>query len=277
MNCKQIQEYIVDFLSDNLNSRDRRRVEAHLAHCALCSREIQDISEMWTRLGVLPEVKPAPELRKRFYQRLKAHLPEESATETAVVHPGWLGRLFAGSPIPRLATLGLLLFIGFGLGLTIPKGFHRTETIHSLQQEMGRVKQMLAVSLLQQESSSYRIMGASQGADIPRPDTMLLEILLETVEKDENVNVRLAALDTLYRHRNHPLVRSRLTGSLAQQTSPLVQIALIGVLSELPGEEGTRAIRRLLAGKDLHPSVRQQGKTALDAIRPGGDPSGHRL
>ena len=60
----------------------------------------------------------------------------------------------------------------------------------------------------------------------------MVNALLETVNYDDTVDVRLAAVDALRRLSTEAEVRARLASALDRQDSPLVQIALIDALSD---------------------------------------------
>jgi hypothetical protein len=105
-------------------------------------------------------------------------------------------------------------------------------TADELREEVRHTRQLVALSLLQQQSASERLKGVDWSNRMTRPDPQVLSALLHTVNYDQNVNVRLAALDALHQSANNEMVRRGLVESLDRQTSPLVQIALIDLLVE---------------------------------------------
>jgi hypothetical protein len=62
---------------------------------------------------------------------------------------------------------------------------------------------------------------------VEQSDEGTLEALLRIVSSDRNINTRLAAIDALHLLPDYPLVRQELVQSISEQTSPLVDIALI--------------------------------------------------
>jgi len=267
MTCQDTRELFLGFLHNELSPRQRRRVDHHLAECPACNQELQDISEMWTRLGVFPEVRPSRDLRKRFYQRLET-IVQTPAPVPAPDGKGWrkwIPRL-SPSPVVQLIPLALLVIAGFGMGLLTTGVLAPGGAMRSMQREMVQMKQLLAGSLLQQQSPSYRIMGANQSANISRLDPTLIQILSDTLNGDANVNVRLATVDAIYRHRRHPQIRQLAAESLGKQTSPLVQISLIELLSDLPGEQSRQALRDLSQREDVHPQARESARQALNRL-----------
>ncbi len=82
MNCPEIKEMFPDYLIGDLEQKKTLMVQAHLTDCAECRSELEGISDVWTKLGVLPEEQPQESLRTRFYTMLEAYkqgLDQETA------------------------------------------------------------------------------------------------------------------------------------------------------------------------------------------------------
>ena len=100
------------------------------------------------------------------------------------------------------------------------------------------LRQMVSLSLLQQQSASERLKGVAWAAQLESGDGSVVTALLDALSNDPNVNVRLASVDALKRFATQDAVRRGAVTALERQTSPLVQIAL----DRLRG--GSRAARR---------------------------------
>ena len=132
-----------------------------------------------------------------------------------------------------------------------------------LKGEVDDMRRIVAVSLLKQASPSERLRGVSWSARIDRPGDEIIQTLLETLDNDPNVNVRLAAVDALYLFYDHPEVKEGLLGSLAGQTSPLVQMSLINLLVEIRERRAAEALRRLIQDEKLNPKVKKRAELGL--------------
>jgi HEAT repeat protein len=128
------------------------------------------------------------------------------------------------------------------------------------------MRQEIALSLLGQSSAADRIMGIGYSASVDKPDDRTLEALFEALDRDPNPNVRLAAVDALYLFRNKPGVRDSLVRSLAVQSYPLVQIALIDFLVDVREERAAEALKRLIEAGELTPQVRERAEQGLKQI-----------
>ena len=98
------------------------------------------------------------------------------------------------------------------------------------------------------------------------PAPSLIAALLDTLDNDPSVNVRLSAVDALYLFSGREEVRTALTASLSRQTSPLVQIALIDLLVSLKEKQAAAALKKLLADKKIIPEVQQRAQLGISKI-----------
>jgi hypothetical protein len=269
MSCEKIREQFVDYLTGDLDEPSLVQVRAHLADCSRCREELESLSAIWTRLGVLPREEPSAALRHRFYDMLGAYregLNKESVrSRLSQAASRWIGSVMPRRPVYQMALSVLLLAAGVGGGLLLSGRARSAANIEiaTLRQEVNDMRQMAAVSLLKQTSPSERLMGVSWSARLEQPDRTMLEALLDTLNHDPNANVRLAAVDALYLFYNHPLVKEGLVHSIAQQTSPLVQIALINLLVEIRERRATDALRTLIQNKKLNPQVKKRAEQGL--------------
>ena len=272
MTCEEIRRNIPEMLSDDLPAADAARLKEHLNSCSSCWREWQELQETWTRLGILREEQPSPELRRNFYQALEAAQKELAAGN------GWrqkFSRLLAwctaaqflrpAAPALRLAAASLVVAAGFGIGF-FAGGRGDGGKIERLGREVDRLQQQMSLQLLNQPSASARLQGISLTSRVQDPAPALIAALLATLDNDPSVNVRLSAVDALYLFSDREEVRTSLTASLSRQTSPLVQIALIDLLVSLKEKQAAAALKKLLTDKKLIPEVQQRAQLGIGKI-----------
>ena len=271
MTCDRIRESFADYLAGDLDEESLRAIRSHLAACPACRSEIEELSAVWTKLGVLPQEQPSPGLRQKFYGTLEAYL---AGMEGERDRPG-LGRSLARLAarfVPRRpayqAALALaLLTVGLGCGFWLGGGRPGIKSeVSSLRQEVGDMRQMVALSLLQQPSSSDRLKGVSWAENVREPARPTLDALLRTLNEDPSVNVRLAAVDALYLFAARNEVREGLVDSLGRQRSPLVQAALIDLLVGVREKRAVEALKVLAANKKLEPRVRLKAETGVKEL-----------
>jgi len=90
--------------------------------------------------------------------------------------------------------------------------------------------------------------------------------LLQTLNHDPSVNVRLAAIEALYEHAAHPTARQGLVQSIGQQDSPLVQLALADIMVAMQEKNAVQPLRKLLAKENLNEAVKVRIKQSIQVL-----------
>ena len=128
------------------------------------------------------------------------------------------------------------------------------------------MRQMVALSLMQQQSASERLKGVNWSYQLQQPDREVLTALLDTLMHDPNVNVRLAAIDALRQFGGQPVVRSGVVEALGRQDSPMVQVALIDLVVDLKEKESVDTLRKLIQNEKLNEAVRTRAQKGLQEL-----------
>lgn len=127
-----------------------------------------------------------------------------------------------------------------------------------LREEVRELKQVLATNA----SVSDRLRVVSQEFDSTK-DKGAIESLINTLVNDDNINVRLAACESLYRFRYEARVKAAYLNALSQESDPMVQFILIDVLILLQEKGADREFRRLLQSDSTSPEVRENAARGL--------------
>ena len=269
MNCERIQEKFADYLTGDLDGDARRDVQDHLSSCDSCRKEIEDLTAVWTKLGVLPEEQPSGALRHGFYTMLEDYKGQLEASGPASrgarVFSGWREWFSFRRPSFAASFSVFLLLLGVGTGWLVSGGGNSAR-LSSLQREAQDMRQTAALSLLAQPSASDRLQGISYSTAVRSPNVKTLAALVNTLNADSNPNVRLAAVEALYLFRNQAGVRESLTSSLAVQDSPLVQVALIDLLVEIRDERAAAALKTLIKNEKLNPDVKKLAEQGIKQL-----------
>jgi hypothetical protein len=252
MECQDATAHIADYLAGVLPPEQLEALRAHAAVCTACRAELAAAEETWEQLGRIPQVTPDLfRMQTRFDALLADHQPSR-------------GRRLRQIALASLAAAALL-FIGIAIGRqTAAPALPATDAqIAALRGELGEMRQMVSLSLLQQQSAIARLQGVVFTREIDQPGGDVIAALLDTLAYDENVNVRLATIDALKRFMDRDLVRQRTLDALPRQTSPLVQIALIDFVVESAGAESVPALRALSESSTVEPAVRTRASEGL--------------
>jgi Putative zinc-finger/HEAT repeats len=264
MTCDDVATAIPDYLTGNLDPGALALVQAHLASCAPCRHEVEGLSETWARLGVLPEEAPGSGLREGFYAMLEAY-PRDTGDASK---PALAPKAPLGSVPWRAAAAAALLGLGFALGAWVRSSPRPGDDprLARMGAEVDSLRQQVSLALIGQASAGERLRGVALVSQVKEPDSSLLEGLLDVVDTDPNVNVRLSAVDALYLFAGHPQIRQGLLRSLGLQRSPVVQIALIDLLVSIREKRAAEALKELMDDQRVLPEVRQRARSGLEKL-----------
>ena len=216
-----------------------------MAGCASCRAN----AALWEAMGEMPEALPAADLPARFERRIA---PRPSA-------PRWAWGAVA-------VLVGVLSFVAGRY--TAP----RTEAdIASLRGEVRSLREVVALSLLDQQSASERLRGIRYSAALEGTDPEVVDALSRTLSNDSSVDVRLAAAEAVRRFPLPVAARESAWKLLEQDDSPLVQIAVIDLLAA-GKDPGARArLEKLRDRAGLDANVRDYLQALLSNQRKQGN------
>ena len=175
----------------------------------------------------------------------------------------------------RAAAACALATIGIAIGnyMTTPASFapdvatvSSDTEIAAMRGELRDLREMVTLSLMQQQSASNRLKGVSWSGQIDRPSSEVVAALLDTLMHDPNVNVRLATIDALERFASQDVVRRGTIQAVDRQVSPLVQIALIDFMVKVKDHESVGTLRRLSTDPAVNDAVRMRAVSALQQL-----------
>lgn len=262
--CAAARDQFADWLSDELSPADRTALDAHLAHCPACQRELAAFQRVWQGLGQVPTPEPGPQVQTRFY----AMLDDMVAAEKTRQQSGWKGffeklnRAATPAWASRLAYSLLLLGLGVGAGYWIqerktPDVAYQRQ-IDALSAQVEDMRQTMMLSLLENPSATERLRAVGFTKEINGVDGKVIDALLTTLNNDPNVNVRLVTLEALADLARDARVREGLVQSLTRQESPLVQVALADVMVRLQEKRSLKPLRQMLRQPGINDLVKSK-------------------
>jgi hypothetical protein len=265
MNCEKFESRLTEYITGTLSPEENKAIENHLAECESCRLQAGQMKTAWAALGNLSEAEPSPVLRGRFYTMLeneKRKQKESIPWSKRVEH--WFTGFWPRRPVIQFSfSLGLLV-IGLVAGGWIQMSAQRNGEVAQLRREVADMKQTVSMTLMNQSaSSSERLRGINLTSQVSNPTEPLLETLLNRLNFDPSVNVRLAAVDALYAFSGRPGIRDALIQSLATQTSPLVQISLIDLLVLIREKHSLEALRKLIQNQGTNETVKEYAEKRI--------------
>jgi hypothetical protein len=285
MICDEAMQRFTESLAAPLGDGAANELARHLADCPACAAEAAALGRVWDTLEHLPEEQPGAEMSRRFAAFLQPRVAAarrgsvfgRTAARLGAGVEGWLERLLPRRPLAQAGLTAATLAIGFVLGAGGVAGIGGGGAVRgigtgvgseigSLRQEVRSLSQLVTLSLLKQDSASERLRGVSFGRQAGGGDERVLAALLDTLARDPDVNVRLAAVDALAPTVGRPMVRDQLLQQMSRQASPMVQIALIDVLLAHDRVGSRPRLLELAASPGLDPTVREYLHSRLHQV-----------
>lgn len=255
-------EWWMEALNDELDPVRKDALMVFLKKHPDFHQELLESAELWHRMADLEALAPSTEMDLRFENMLRSHTTHSqqrlgfSDRLIQWVHQHWA---------PGLAFLVIGLAIGIFL---IPDGQSpdREELAH-LSSEVGQMKKMLMLSLIEKPQAQDRIKAVNMVSELGKNDEKITEALISTLNKDPSVNVRLAALEALMSYGTRSSVREALIRSIALQNSPLMQVALADAMVVLQEKSSIDAFNQILRSSGVDENVKSKLEFTIETLK----------
>ena len=269
MECYEAELLLIDYLDAQLHPGDKGPLEKHLLVCPQCRLALEEYKTLFAAIESDKAEKPGPALREKFEDMLQSELNIDSTAR--IVHmekeDTKTVSIQKHSMLFRIAASIILIVSGVLIGSVI--SFNRTgnnNEVAVLKNEVQEMKETLTFSLLTEASASERIKAVSYADEINDPDSEIVAALITTMNEDKNVNVRLAALYAVAKFSDNRKISDALIASLGKQTEPLMQIALINILTEKKEAKAKEPIREILQDEKTIPPVKVIAQKGLKLL-----------
>ena len=292
MNCQRVQDGFIDYQDGSLPPDESAALRSHLASCPTCQREWSALQEITRKLDSFPaDETPSPRLREQFYAMLETHQRDADSVSPFALARSRIDRFFAAllPSTPALQFAGALTALAVGvfagaryfqppapvvatpIAATSPADAARLakleQEIVDQKSQMKEMGSLVSASLLLQKSTSERMQTVLATMDLKSPDRKVLSDLVGALAFDPSVNVRLSAVEALAQHADDRLVRAGLLSALPRESSPLVQVAMIELLTSIRETDAVPIFDRLSRDETADKDVRESARRALAVLR----------
>ncbi|HEY0654733.1 MAG TPA: HEAT repeat domain-containing protein [Chryseosolibacter sp.] len=259
MEKARIQELIFKYNTEQASAAEVKEIEQLLEAGIIDLDALQEISKMEKAVAKIKTPEPGADLDHRFYQMLALEKGSKGSFS-------W--REFFSWPqlAPKLALASFMLVIGIGVGYLIKPSAPANDQMAELSQQVIDLKEMMMLSMLEKESATERLKAVSLTSEMSSASQQVTNALLETLNKDENLNVRLAALEALKPYSKNSAVREALIRSIANQESPLVQVALAETMAELQVKSSVSELKKILESEKTPADAKSRIKQSIDVL-----------
>jgi hypothetical protein len=271
MRCEQVRDQLADLVIGDAAPRDDAAVREHLQACAACRREAAALTRLWEGLEAIPAPPPdSAAMRARFTAMLDGYEHGRDGASAAARWDRvntWLARWWPAQPLAQLAGAVALVALGAIAGrATRPAAPPPPDQMAALRTELREMRQMVMLSLMQQQSASDRLKGVSWSEQLEEPGSEVVNALLDALLHDPHVNVRLAAVEALGRFADQQRVRQGAIDALGAASPPLVQIALIDFVVGVQEKASIDTLKKLASDPALHETVRDRARWGLERL-----------
>ena len=260
MECKNIQNILIDFIEGNISEHLKVQIEDHLLNCETCRTEHKQLSQLLEELSILENENPDEQLKDDFYTMLEeekekiSHPIEIKNSSTKKIN--WNFLKYAASAI-------IILGFGFTLGRSVQLRSIQNTEIAALRSELRLMQQNATMASLSQPTASQRLKAVNMINEQSDSDLKTIALLINTFKSDENINVRMAAANALSKYSESREVRNAFVEVLEKEEDAAMQITLINLLTQIKEKRAKKAFEEILHNNNSIPVVKEQAKEGL--------------
>lgn len=262
MDYKEFKEVMIDYLSGNLTEDKQMEFEKFLANDSKHQEEFESAKLFWN--GVDEEIpEPTTAMDVNFYTLLNS---EKNSSEKVSFIKKVENILFGSFPKQLVYTIAILA-VGFFFGNGLDFGTDSSaESVEFAQKETQEVRSQLVLTLLDQPSANKRLQAVNEVNKLDSVTENIIIAMFSTLNNDENVNVRLSAIEALSNYTKIPLVREGLIASIINQKSPMLQIALADLMVKLQEKKAVKSFEKLIREEGVNVSAKQKMEESIQSI-----------
>jgi hypothetical protein len=259
MEADKISQLLHRFNTGEANAEEIKHIEGLIEQGSIRIEDIEAFEKLEHQILRLEGPEPSSSLDDRFRKMLR----EQKGTNKESV---WKNFFSWSDFAPRVAFASVTLLVGLAVGYTLRSPAQKDEQIGMLRGEISDLKEMMMLSMLEKESATDRLKAVSLTQGMDQASLKVTSALLQTLNNDENVNVRLAALEALMPYSKDSQIREALIRSIAQQKSPLVQVALAELMAELQEKGAIDELKKILEDGETPSDIKKKIQESIQII-----------
>lgn len=258
MERERMQELIVKYNEGQADPTELKLIEKLIEEGLIELHELHELQTLDDQIHKLETPSPTGDLDDKFYAML-VRMKRES------IGFSWSNFFSWPELAPRLAIASLTLLIGFFVGYLLRPSADNSQ-VALLNHQVYELKEMMMLSMLEKESATDRLKAVSLTQEMSNVSNSVTDALFQTLERDENINVRLAALEALKPYVRNDIVRQRLVQSIGKQESPLLQVALADLMVAIQEKSSVNELEKILKNDRTPDDVKARIKESIQII-----------
>jgi hypothetical protein len=267
MKKNKIEEIVLEYLSSNIDKKRQKELKELLSQYGYDSNDIDELKKIYNLLDNVSVPEPSEKMTEDFYEMLEAQKDKLQNRDNKLERFLLFLKNFSQQKyVIRVAYSVLLFFVGGFAGYWISTDSVYENQLKYMNAEIREMKNMMTLSMLNQPSATERMKLINSIKQEDKIDEKIISVLLNTLNHDNNVNVRIVTVEALAKLGENSRVREGLVHSLAIQESPLIQMAIIDILIALKDKQAVGHLKNLLEKKDLNDVVRSRVEKSLKIL-----------
>lgn len=256
---EKIKELIGKYNAMLADPAEIREVEQLLESGVIQLEDLYELNSVHNKLVEMQSPEPTLALDDKFFTMLRNE-------KAAMRGFDWQAFFSWKVLVPRLAFASVLLIVGFFAGRFMISTPGNRDEINQVRAEVSTLKELMMLALLEKESATDRLKAVSLTQEMDQASKKVTMALIQTLNHDDNVNVRLAALDALRPYSNESAVREALIRSIGEQDSPLVQISLAELMAELQAKGSVRELEKIVQSNRTPADVKKKIQESIKVL-----------
>jgi hypothetical protein len=263
MDKDSIKSLLQRFNTGEASQEDQRAIEALLEAGVIDLSDLEEVCALQDQVASMKAPDPTSALDRNFYKML--------ANETGRDQRSFFARYIAWPQLaPKLAFASVTLLVGMLAGylLRAPSAPQRDQQIDALSQQVSNLQEMMMLSMLEKGSTTERerLKAVGLTREMDEASKKVTNALIQTLNHDENVNVRLAALEALKPYAGDSNVRQALIRSIGQQESPLVQVSLAELMGALQEKAAIKEFEKIMESDKTPEPVKKKIQESINVL-----------
>lgn len=253
-------EWYMDFLAGELSEEKSQHLKSYLASNPDLMEELSANEAIWNQLGKIETPAPSSSMDARFESALAGYMAGSAKqSQRSFQLPEWLTLNWR---------MGLAFsLVGLVVGFLVFRNPVQQSEIASLNNEVQGMKKMMMLTLIEQPGAQQRIKAVSMAQEFVEVDDKVIKVLGNTLQSDDNVNVRLAAIDALLSYWENATARQIMVESIAFQSSPIVQSAIADAMLSLREKQAIGEFEKLMTDEEINEAVKSKIESTINQLK----------
>ncbi|MEM7655850.1 MAG: hypothetical protein AAF399_06955 [Bacteroidota bacterium] len=265
MNSERITYLLQQFQQEALSASEEQELEQAIEQGHIEISDLPTLAELDAKLELALQTPKRSGASDRFYTALEE--AQETQSKVRPLSPQPKGILLTWKHLGQMAAAIAILLLGMGIGTWNSGSEQKEAEIATLSDEIADMREIMMISQLKQSSPSERLKAVSLTREMEGDvSERVAEALLRTLNQDGNPNVRLATLEALIPYSENPTVRQGLVSSIANQESPLVQLALAELMVVLQEKNSVQGFRQIIEQEETPAEVKEELENSIKIL-----------